>query len=790
MAGTFSHGGRLGRLITRLVVPFILVAAAIVVVPTSIHGLTGGATADAAGCPKSPTTGFGNPVWVLGCKIGGQGFTSPTVGTIDGEPVVVDASLTGYVYVVNALTGTEMPGWPQRATLVGNTATAIDSSPAIAYLDGPNAEPSIVVGLGSLYVKNQNGGVMAWNYNGKVRFRFHTKHTFSQSKGDGKRYSNSVFATPAIGSLSGNGQQDIVFGSYDHYLYALNASGHVLPGFPVNRADTIWSSPALVDTTGSGKLDIIEGGDSSGWRGPNGGPKCYSGWVSDYRYLNNKPHLEWEHCLAEAVWSSPAITTFGSTPVVVVGTSWQTGAGRNVQPAEDEVFAYNAKTGAPIKGWPVKADGPTFGSPAVGPLVAGGPNDVVDSSCAACVHGPAVVSAWDEAGHKIWSVHISPHSQVLASPALAEVNGASPDNDVLIGDAAGLYVLNATNGKKIDGTQTIGINRSCNVGGTPVVAPVQGSSTGYMLFTNCGFNGPNRSANEYLRAYNVPAPTNTSPWPMFRANAQRTGVPDPSLLAKTHCAVSNKGLRVVDLTGGVTALGGAPACGGLSTRVLPAEVAGVASTPDGGGYWLTLKDGAVYAFGDAKYYGDLRLARDHTGSSDGAPGDPIVAMAATPDGKGYYLLAGDGSVYGFGDAQFKGAPGKYRAAGKPVAIAVDPATGGYWVATTSGRVYAYDAPSLGSWTSGRSGNVAGIAAAPNGKGYWLVTSSGALKAFGAVSSLGSPKGASVAGIAPSGSDGYYIVSKSGSIYAYGTAKESGLKSHVSSRSAVAAVAAG
>jgi hypothetical protein len=790
MAGSLFRGGRLGRrLLTRLVVPLVLVTTAVVIVPGSLRGLSG-STAGAAGCPTSPATGFGQPVWVLGCKIGGQGFTSPTVGTINGKPVVVDASLSGYVYVVNALTGKEMPGWPQRATLVGSTATAIDSSPAIAYLDGPTAEPSIVVGLGSLYVGHQNGGVMAWNWNGKVRFRFHTKHTFSQSKGDGKLYSNSVFATPAIGSLSGSGKPDIVFGSYDHYLYALNGSGHVLPGFPVNRADTIWSSPALVDTSGTGKLDIIEGGDASGWRGPKGGPRCFSGWISDYRYVNSKPHLEWEHCLAEAVWSSPAITTFGTTPVVVVGTGWQTGAGRTVLPAEDEIFAYNAKTGAPIKGWPVKANGPTFGSPAVGPLVAGGPNEVVDSSCASCVHGPGTVSAWNEAGHRIWTNHVSARSQILASPALAEVNGASRDNDVLIGDAAGLYVLNAATGAKIDGTGTVAMNRSCNVGGTPVVAPVLGSSTGYMLFTNCGFNGPNRTANEYLRAYNIPAPTNVSPWPMFRDNAQRTGVPDPIFVSKARCAASTKGLRVVDLTGGVSALGGASSCGGLTGQVLPTEVAGMASTADGGGYWVALRDGAVYAFGDAKSYGDLRLARLHAGRPDGATGAPIIAMAASRDAKGYLLLAGDGSVYGFGDAHFKGAPGSYRPAGKPAAIATDLATGGYWVVTSTGHVYSYGAPSLGSWTTGRHSPVVGIAVAPSGTGYWLVTSAGAVKGFGSLRSLGSPSGVTVAGIAAGGANGYYIVSRQGGIYAFGTAKIAGLKVHVISRSALAAVAAG
>lgn len=776
---------RPGSRLTAVALLTVLATALFVALPS-----LGGAASQGAGaasCPASPSTAFGSPRWVLGCKIGGQGFTSPTVGTIDGQPVVVDASLSGYVYVVNAITGREMPGWPQRATLVGNTATAIDSSPAIAYLDGPSAQPSIVVGLGSLYVRDQNGGVMAWRFNGKVRFRFRMRKTFAEWPHSANDYSNSVFATPAIGALTGNGKPDIVFGSYDHYVYALNASGHLLHGFPINRADTIWSSPALADTTGTGKLDIIEGGDASGWRGPHGGKRCFSGWISDYRYVGNAPRLEWEHCLAETVWSSPAVTNFGSTPVVVVGTSWASGPGRHTMPAEDEVFAYNARTGKPIKGWPVRAGGPTFGSPAVGPLVNGGQTEVVDSSCASCLHGPAIVSAWNEQGRLIWRTHISPRSQVVASPTLVHLNGASRDNAVLIGDAAGLFVLNAANGHKIDGTATLPINKSCNVGGSPVVAPVPGSATGYMLFTNCGFSGPDRPANEYLRAYSVPTPNSPSPWPMFRANSSRTGVADPPQLPHLRCAARRSGLRVVGLAGQMSYLGGASACGSLAPRIIPADVAGIASTPNGGGYWLALADGAVYAFGDARYYGDARLGLR---SSEKAPGAPIVGIAPAAGGKGYYLLAGDGSVFAFGAARYAGAPGPYRSSGRPVAIATDQRTGGYWVVTSSGRVYAYAAPNHGSWLSGHRAPVAGIAAAADGAGYWLVTATGVVKSLGLVPALGSRFGTAVAGIAGVGSNGYFLVSKTGYVFSFGSARHTAMRSHLVMRATVAGAAAG
>ncbi len=58
--------------------------------------------------------------------------------------------------------------------------------------------------------------------------------------------------------------------------------------------------------------------------------------------------------------------------------------------------------------------------------------------------------------------------------------------------------------------------------------------------------------------------------------------------------------------------------------------------------------GKVTAFGGAVFYGDLS---GHTLNK------PIVAMASTPDGKGYWLFAADGGVFSFGDATFYGSNG-------------------------------------------------------------------------------------------------------------------------------------
>ena len=39
---------------------------------------------------------------------------------------------------------------------------------------------------------------------------------------------------------------------------------------------------------------------------------------------------------------------------------------------------------------------------------------------------------------------------------------------------------------------------------------------------------------------------------------------------------------------------------------------------------------------------------------------PIVGMASTPDGKGYWLVASDGGIFAYGDARFWGSAGNIQ----------------------------------------------------------------------------------------------------------------------------------
>jgi hypothetical protein len=113
--------------------------------------------------------------------------------------------------------------------------------------------------------------------------------------------------------------------------------------------------------------------------------------------------------------------------------------------------------------------------------------------------------------------------------------------------------------------------------------------------------------------------------------------------------------------GSVFAAGDAVYRGSAATP-LGSAVVGMASTPDGRGYWLVTAKGRVMAYGDARYFGSIATVRLR-----GA----IVGMAPTADGRGYWLAARDGGVFAFGDARFKGSrPGRLMALGR-----ISPSTG-------------------------------------------------------------------------------------------------------------------
>ncbi len=139
----------------------------------------------------------------------------------------------------------------------------------------------------------------------------------------------------------------------------------------------------------------------------------------------------------------------------------------------------------------------------------------------------------------------------------------------------------------------------------------------------------------------------------------------------------------------------------------------MAATPDGKGYWLVAGDGGVFSFGDATFYGSMGATHLVAG---------VTGIAATRDGKGYWMVAGDGGIFAFGDAVFYGSLGTKPPPDSIAGMATTPDGAGYWMVGNGGSVYPFgDAQTFGTSASTKPvAPVAALTPTSDGQGYWLL----------------------------------------------------------------------
>jgi cell wall-associated NlpC family hydrolase len=204
-----------------------------------------------------------------------------------------------------------------------------------------------------------------------------------------------------------------------------------------------------------------------------------------------------------------------------------------------------------------------------------------------------------------------------------------------------------------------------------------------------------------------------------------------------------------------------------STVALGGPVVAMASTPDGGGYWLVDAAGQVTAAGDAVSYGDT--------ASFGVTVTDVVGVAASADGRGYWLVDAGGGILAFGDAIGYGSMAGHRLARPVVGITATPDGHGYWEVAADGGVFTFgDAPFLGS-RPGPVDDVVGLASSPDAKGYWLVGADGAVYAYGDAAFVGALTGQYPAtrfvGLTPTLDDkGYWMTAADHTVVALGDAE--------------------
>ena len=626
------------------------------------------------------------------------------------------------------------------------TSHAVNSSPAAADTDR-DGRPEIFVGSGvGSHGQCSGGALYSFDHDGNQRFR--------HQGADQDCGSQAVHSTPAVGDVNRDDTADVTAGTLGLTMPSLSHSGAMNPGWPYYTDDTVFSSPALADVNGDGQTDVVVGGDSS-----PGAPIDHRGGL--VRAIGGGGNTLWEFRVNEMVRSSPSIGDIdGDGQVEIVfgtGDYWV----RQPGGATDATRIFALNRDGSLK-WVRDTGGYTMASPALADFDGDGVLDVGIGTFEGPNPGRVFALRGTNGSDLAGFPRASGGGVVLGSIVTADLNGDGAQ-DMIVPTGGGLFAYNGRNGATLWGVAQ-GTTAFQN---SPTVTDVDGDGLLDIIAV-----GTRPSGAGVAYRWEVPGGDNArfgaSGWHTFRRDERRTGSwtnPPLTQAGVNLCAAAGPGgYWLVARDGGVFAFCEARFFGSTGAIRLNQPIVGMAGTPSGNGYWLVASDGGIFAFGDAVFRGStgaIRLAQ------------PIVGMARTPSGQGYWLVAADGGVFAFGDAGFKGSTGAIRLAQPIVAMAATPSGQGYWLVAADGGIFAFgDAVFRGSTGAIRLAQpIRSMAATPSGQGYWLVASDGGIFAFGDAVFRGSTGAIRlnqpVVGLSRtlSGS-GYWLVATDGGIFSF------------------------
>jgi hypothetical protein len=531
---------------------------------------------------------------------------------------------------------------------------------------------------------------------------------------------DSVFSTAAVGDLYGTGHVQIVEGGDSSAGFgqgqAYGAGGHLriltAQGGQVCRADTdqtIDSSPAIGGFLAGGATGIVTG---------TGGFYAGASTNDAVRAYDTSCHLAWSTTLDGDTFSSPALADLlgNGRLEVAEGTDIGTGGGSVwVLDAASGAVQWHQPAVARIIGSVTTADLTGSGhQDLLVPTINGvemmdgitGQNLGVLSPAFGFQNSPLVTDDPDGnlgitiAGYNAQNQGVVRHYELPSVPGtLAGESGAWPmfHHDAQLTGDAGF-------------TPARGSIPVCQVPSAVLPGYDQvGADGGVFSFGSqpfCGSTGGHRLNAPVVGIAQAPLVGGywaaASDGGVFAyGGAHFFGSMGAHPLNKPIVAIAatldGRGYWLVASDGGIFAFGDASFHGSLGSSHLNAPIVGIAPTADGGGYRMVAGDGGVFTYGDAQYFGSLgsaHLSSFVTGIADDvstggywiataagqiysfatpffgpgsplSPARPVIGIGATSSGDGYRLVGSDGGLFAFGDARFFGSVG-----GKPLVAPV------------------------------------------------------------------------------------------------------------------------
>jgi hypothetical protein len=482
---------------------------------------------------------FGSPTLA---DLDGNGTLEIIAGTIDGKVIAVDHTGQQLWAPVDASTAVNQEAQRAPGAKTATEAAPIRSTPAVADLDG-DGDLEIVVGVGGILRVKAHGGVVVIDKDGNILPGWpqatcdfwlddtdpnETDPFSCPDPAGGNGYTNGVVSSPAIGDIDGDGEPEIVYGAFDQYIYARNADGTLVPGWPRWVMDTVWSSPALADMDGDGVNEVVIGVDSHDYTGY----ERSSEKGGELYVLDGDATILAKANQSQMFNSSPALANLDSdpTPEIVIGSgTYYSGVGKYVSR-----WDYDPEARSLSLYWRKTTGAQMPGSPAIGDVNGDGKLDVVIGGHDSNVYALAgETTATHASGAALWVKPVRTlmnGASTLESPVLADYDGDGVD-DVFISITWEVGVLRGRDGAQFTARAFPSDSPSYYgdylATGAPAIGDLNGDGRPELVSAAANKGGGQAQIN----VWSLPTSKTSASWPQFKLDAANTSALLPGSLA-------------------------------------------------------------------------------------------------------------------------------------------------------------------------------------------------------------------------------------------------------------------